>query len=80
MMTKLLNWLGFYSKTQYFKLKAENDKLSGEMYNFDTLLNRYHEGQLNALFYKLVNLCYKDKDKKHLLKRFKERITTATGN
>lgn len=80
-MIKLINKLGFFTKTQYQKLEEENKSLKREnseaIYDFDTLLERYHVGQINALFYKLVNLCYRDEDKKHLLKRFKERLGTA---
>lgn len=81
-MTKMLNKLGLYSKAQYSLLKTQNDQLKTEIdgivYDFDGLLNKYTAVQLNALFYKLVNVCWKDNNKKYLLRRFRERICSAT--
>jgi hypothetical protein len=81
-MLKILNKVGIYSKAQYALLKAQNEKLRTEkdeiVYDFDSLLSKYNAVQINCLFYKLVNVCWKDSDKKHLLKRFKKRISSAT--
>lgn len=81
-MIKILNKFGLFSRAQISLLKVQKEKAEKDrndiVFDFDSLLSKYNAVQINALFYKLINVCWKSNDKKHLLKRFKERIYNAT--
>lgn len=46
-------------------------------YKFDYLIPLYNDGQLNSLFYKLINHCRNDKNRKYLLERWTKRVENA---
>jgi len=77
----ILNRLGLYTRTQYNAL-LEQKSSTEQAYNslifdFDQLLKNYGSQQLNALYYKMVNLCRNSPDKKYLLDRWAERLSDA---
>lgn len=83
-MKKILNKLGLYTNSQYNSLKKENESVKRDLgdaneliYNFDGLLGKYSPQQLNSLYYKMVNLCWTDNNKKFLLERWQKRINNA---
>lgn len=83
-MKNLLNAVGLYTAKQYNLLLKEKEQLEGKVsdynkliFNFDELLKNYGSQALNALFYKMVNNCRNSPDKKYLLPRWIERLTSA---
>jgi len=77
-MKKLLNFFGLYTKSQVDEVKNKCEKNYKDLiFDFDELLEHYSSQQLNALFFKMVNLTWGDKEKTYLLERWKNRICNA---
>lgn len=85
---KVLHSIGLYTRKdidakneQIKKLRNDLEECSEEAkkipFEFDKLLSKYSDNQLNALFYKLISLCYKDSSKHRLLNRWRDRLKTA---
>jgi hypothetical protein len=63
------------------KLQSENrelqEKLTRLPYEFDKLVEKYNQGQLNALYYKLINHCRNNKKFTSMLERWDKRRENA---
>ena len=62
-------------------IKARLDRCQSNLkklpYEFEKLLEIYNEDQLNALAYEMINHIRNNREKRHLLERWDNRIKTA---
>lgn len=84
MITKILNWCGYFNQRQIdelrkevVELKKKNSDYNILIFDFDRLLENYGGNQLNSLFYKLINLVRNDQNKNYLLERWTNRVNNA---